>query len=155
LLLAGEDGRCLRENREPDRMTAAAFPFRSIISFSFNRASVTRSGLPADAGFTMNTMLAVMVCSERAVFPHERPVLFNLSRGASRLPSERIRHPRGDLLSDLERLIRRLVEKAESPDEDVRQGQGHLLMDRDVDLRPHVGSALHDRVAGPRGFGIS
>src|SRR5882762_2431673 len=111
--LPARSGTSFRDNREPDRKTAAAFPRPDRSSrFRFNRASGTRSGLPVDAGFTTNAMSAVMVRSERAVFRHERPVFFDLSRGASRLPSERPRHPRGDLLSDLERLPRRPVEQS-------------------------------------------
>src|SRR2546421_10966507 len=110
---------------------------------------------PEEAGFTMNTMSATTVHPERPMFRHECPVFLDLPRRAIRIPSEHLRHPRGDLRRGFVCLIRCFVKEAESPDEDVRQREGHFLMHRDVDLRPHVVPSLHDRVASCRGVDMS
>src|SRR5207253_9261537 len=93
---------------------------------------------PEEGGFTMNAMSATTVHPERSMFRHERPVCFDLPRRAIRVPSEHLRHPRGDLRRGFVRLIRGFVKEAEPPDEYVRQREGHFLMHRDVDLHPHV-----------------
>src|SRR2546427_11210827 len=103
----------------------------------------------------MKTMSATRVHPERAMFCHERPIRFDLPRRALRTPSQRLRHPRGDNRGDLERLILRFVEEPKPPDEDIRQREGHLLVDRDVDLRPHVRPSLDDRLSGRWGVQIT
>src|SRR2546427_6911152 len=116
-----------------------------------------RASRPAapHVGFTMKTMSATRVHPERAMFCHERPVRFDLPRRALRTPSQRLRHPRGDNRGDLERLILRFVEEPKPPDEDIRQREGHLLVDRDVDLRPHMRPSLDDRFSGRWGVQIT
>src|SRR5256885_2943329 len=108
-----------------------------------------------EAGFTTNTMSATTVHPERSMFRHERPVCFDFPRRAIRIPFEHFRHPRGDLRRGFVRLIRGFVKEAESPDEDIRQREGHFLMHRDVDLHPRLVPPFHDRVSSCRGAEIS
>src|SRR2546428_12536394 len=86
----------------------------------------------------MKTMSAAMVDPKSLMGANEVFEGTDLPPGPRRIPSEDSPDPLRHRSRNVDALVRRLVEQAQSADQHVTEGHRHLFMDRDLHLDPGV-----------------
>src|SRR5437899_5173307 len=98
----------------------------------------------------MKTMSAAVVDPKSLMGADEVFVRADLPRRPLRIPAQDPSHPFRHHCCSVRALVRRLVEEAQSADQQVGEGHGHLFVHRDVHLGPWVRSRREDPFSGGR-----